>query len=506
MFFPRGGSAQVVRYLARAIAEGPSGWQHARRERVARRAGRPRATRPRSSPGSTWCRCPTTRRSRRPTRCWPRRRSTPPTRTGRGRPTGSSRARRRRLRAPGRRVVARPGGARGARRRRGGPPAPPDAGPRGHGAAAAGHAGGDPPARHRAADARPGRDRGASGPTRRVAARACARGRRVGPRDRVVGALQASTPATCWASTRARVAVVPERHRPRRCSTGRRADPRGARGRSGAAGWCDEPARLVARRPRARAACATPASRSRRCSTRRPPSCSSSGASPPSSARPCWCAPTPGRGSGWAAPLPLVLWGGFPGEWEGEHPADAAARSPWGHEVFLAGWRSHDELPGVLAAADVMAVPSVAERFGQVYVEAMAMRVPLDRLPGGRPAHLHRRRPRLAGPLRVAGAARRRGGPGATRWWRRPPIPAERARRGATGRGARASASRGPASPGAVAERLRGGRRGLSRGADEARRRWAGGGRRDVDARRPRGAGCAAARRPPARSTRRRRG
>jgi len=76
-------------------------------------------------------------------------------------------------------------------------------------------------------------------------------------------------------------------------------------------------------------------------------------------------------------PLPLVLAGGAPGEWEGEHPADAAARSPWGHEVFLAGWRSHAELAEVLACADVMAVPSVAERFGQVYVEAMAMRVPV---------------------------------------------------------------------------------------------------------------------------------
>ena len=77
-----------------------------------------------------------------------------------------------------------------------------------------------------------------------------------------------------------------------------------------------------------------------------------------------------------SAPLPLVLWGGFPGEWEGEHPADAAARSPWGHEVFLAGWHGHEELPGPLAAADVMAVPSILERFGLAYVEAMAMRVP----------------------------------------------------------------------------------------------------------------------------------
>lgn len=76
-------------------------------------------------------------------------------------------------------------------------------------------------------------------------------------------------------------------------------------------------------------------------------------------------------------PLPLVLAGGAAGEWEGEHPADAAARSPWGSEVFLAGWRSHGELAEALACADVMAVPSVAERFGQVYVEAMAMEVPV---------------------------------------------------------------------------------------------------------------------------------
>ncbi len=76
-------------------------------------------------------------------------------------------------------------------------------------------------------------------------------------------------------------------------------------------------------------------------------------------------------------PLPLVFVGGAAGEWEGEHPADAAARSPWGHEVFFAGWRSHSELAQVLACGDVLAVPSVAERFGQVYVEAMAMRVPV---------------------------------------------------------------------------------------------------------------------------------
>ena len=108
------------------------------------------------------------------------------------------------------------------------------------------------------------------------------------------------------------------------------------------------------------------------------------------------------------APLPLVLWGGFPGEWEGEHPADAAARSPWGHEVFLAGWRDHAELPAALAASDVMAVPSIQERFGLAYIEAMAMGVPPIACAAGAPPHLHRRRPRLAVAVRLARAPRRR--------------------------------------------------------------------------------------------------
>ena len=75
-------------------------------------------------------------------------------------------------------------------------------------------------------------------------------------------------------------------------------------------------------------------------------------------------------------PLPLVLVGGAPGEWEGQHPAEAAWSSPFRDEVFLAGWRDQGELPAALAAADLLAVPSAAERFGQVYVEAMAMGVP----------------------------------------------------------------------------------------------------------------------------------
>ena len=64
------------------------------------------------------------------------------------------------------------------------------------------------------------------------------------------------------------------------------------------------------------------------------------------------------------------------GEWEGEHPAHAAAASPWADEVYLAGWHEHDEVALALACADLLVVPSVAETFGLVYVEAMAMGVP----------------------------------------------------------------------------------------------------------------------------------
>ena len=68
---------------------------------------------------------------------------------------------------------------------------------------------------------------------------------------------------------------------------------------------------------------------------------------------------------------PLMIVGGFPGEWEGEHPLDAVRRTG-AEDVFLAGWHGHDELPAFLAASDVLVLPSVREQFGQVIVEAMA--------------------------------------------------------------------------------------------------------------------------------------
>ncbi len=71
----------------------------------------------------------------------------------------------------------------------------------------------------------------------------------------------------------------------------------------------------------------------------------------------------------------LVLVGGFPGEWEGEHPLEAIARTG-ADDVYLAGWHDHEELPELLAASDVVVLPSVREQFGQVLVEGGACRLP----------------------------------------------------------------------------------------------------------------------------------
>ena len=71
----------------------------------------------------------------------------------------------------------------------------------------------------------------------------------------------------------------------------------------------------------------------------------------------------------------LVVTGGFPCEWEGEHPYDTVQRL--GAEgVFFVGWRDHDELSEILNCSDVFAAPSVDEPFGLVYLEAMATGIP----------------------------------------------------------------------------------------------------------------------------------
>ena len=76
-----------------------------------------------------------------------------------------------------------------------------------------------------------------------------------------------------------------------------------------------------------------------------------------------------------ATPAGLVLVGGHPGEWEGEHPAQIATRLGVA-KVFLAGWRTHAELPEFFSAAEAVVLTSEREQFGQVIVEGMACGLP----------------------------------------------------------------------------------------------------------------------------------
>ncbi|HEY3191086.1 MAG TPA: glycosyltransferase family 4 protein, partial [Solirubrobacteraceae bacterium] len=88
-----------------------------------------------------------------------------------------------------------------------------------------------------------------------------------------------------------------------------------------------------------------------------------------------------------AEPASLVLLGGFPGEWEGEHPYDAV-RASGARRVFLAGWHGHDELPGFFAASDAVVLASVREQFGSVLVEGMACGLPPVAVDRHGPSHI----------------------------------------------------------------------------------------------------------------------
>ncbi len=81
----------------------------------------------------------------------------------------------------------------------------------------------------------------------------------------------------------------------------------------------------------------------------------------------------------------LVMLGGFPGEWEGEHPIETIERLGLA-DVFLAGWHSHEELPDFFNAADLLVHASVKEQFGTVLVEAMACGLPVIAVNRGGPA------------------------------------------------------------------------------------------------------------------------
>ena len=74
-------------------------------------------------------------------------------------------------------------------------------------------------------------------------------------------------------------------------------------------------------------------------------------------------------------PAGLVLVGGHPGEWEGEHPGELAARLGVSG-VFLAGWHAQEQLPEFFSAADAVVLASEREQFGQVLVEGMACELP----------------------------------------------------------------------------------------------------------------------------------
>jgi glycosyltransferase involved in cell wall biosynthesis len=85
-----------------------------------------------------------------------------------------------------------------------------------------------------------------------------------------------------------------------------------------------------------------------------------------------------------ARPAPLVIWGGSPGEWGGEHPHTVARRED-ADGIFFVGWRGHEELPDGLACADALVTPSSSEPFGLVLLEAMASGVPVITTRSGGP-------------------------------------------------------------------------------------------------------------------------
>ena len=74
-------------------------------------------------------------------------------------------------------------------------------------------------------------------------------------------------------------------------------------------------------------------------------------------------------------PGALVVLGGHPGEWEGEHPLEAIRRTA-ARDVYLAGWHDHDALGSFFSAADAQVLASVREGFGAVLVEGMACGLP----------------------------------------------------------------------------------------------------------------------------------
>src|SRR5205085_1736307 len=76
----------------------------------------------------------------------------------------------------------------------------------------------------------------------------------------------------------------------------------------------------------------------------------------------------------------LVLVGGYPGEWEGEHPLEVV-RDTGAEDVFLAGWHGQAAYE---AARSRYSWPSLVEGVAQVYDEVREGREP----PGDEPQSL----------------------------------------------------------------------------------------------------------------------
>lgn len=81
----------------------------------------------------------------------------------------------------------------------------------------------------------------------------------------------------------------------------------------------------------------------------------------------------------------LLVLGGNPGEWEGVHPHTLACDLGITDDVFFAGWRPHRDLIDGLHCCDLLTAPSVDEPFGLIYLEAMASGTPVIASASGGP-------------------------------------------------------------------------------------------------------------------------